>query len=70
VVGANGGIVGCCGFVWECGGAWLLVEVWCHEFVGGLVEWEAFIDPVSMEFAQLKDEFLFETFAAFCVPVV
>ena len=35
-----------------------------------LVECEVFIDPVKMECSQLKDEFLFKTFAAFCVPVV
>ena len=35
-----------------------------------LVEREAFIDPVRIEFTQLKDEFLLESFAAFSVPVV
>ena len=41
-----------------------------HEFINKLVEWEALIDPVRIERALLKDEFLFETFATFCVPVV
>ena len=56
--------------IWECGGALPLVEIWSHEFVNKLVEWEAFIDSVWRECTQLKDEFLFEIFAAFCVPVV
>ena len=29
-----------------------------------------FINPVRIECAQLKGEFLFEIFAAFCVPVL
>ena len=43
---------------------------WSHEFVNKLVECEVFIDPVRIECTQLKDEFLFEIFAAFCAPVL
>ena len=35
-----------------------------------LVELEVFINSVWRECTQLKNEFLFEIFAAFCVPVV
>ena len=35
-----------------------------------LVELEAFVDPARIEFTEFKDEFFFEIFAAFCVPVV
>ena len=41
-----------------------------HEFMNILVESEAFFDPVWRECTQLKDEFLFGIFAAFCVPMV
>ena len=34
------------------------------------MEQEVFIDSVWIECAQLKNEFLFEIFAAFCVSVV
>ena len=43
---------------------------WWHEFENKLVEWEAFIDPVWIECTQVKDKFLLEILAAFCVPVV
>ena len=33
-------------------GIWYMVEM--HEFVNKLVEWEAFIDPVRIEFTQLE----------------
>ena len=46
------------------------MEIWSHEFVNKLVERSALIDPVWRECTQLKDEFLFEIFAAFCVSVV
>ena len=46
------------------------METWSHEFVNKLVEREASINSVWRECNQLKDEFLFEIFAAFCVPVV
>ena len=68
--GENRGIVGCCWFIGECRGALPWLEIWWHEFVNKLVEWEAFLYPVWIECTQLKDEILFETFAAFCVPVV
>ena len=41
-----------------------------NKFVNKLVEWEAVIDPLWIACNQLKDEFLLEIFAAFCVPVV
>ena len=47
-----------------------LVEIWWHEYVNIVVEWEAFFDPEWIECTQLKDEFLFEIFATFCVPMV
>ena len=28
------------------------------------------VDSVRIEYTQLKDEFLFEIFAAFCIPLV
>jgi len=62
--------VGCCGFIWECRGAFPLVEVRSHEFVNKFVELGAFIDPVWRECTKLKNEFLFEIFVAFRVPVV
>ena len=46
-----------------------LVEIWRHKFLNKLEEREAFIDPVWRECTQLEDGFLFEIFAAFCVPV-
>ena len=58
------GIVGCSRFIWECGGALPLAEIWSHEFVNKFVEWEAFIDPVRIECNQLKDEFLLQIFVA------
>ena len=57
-------------FIWEYGGVMPLVEIWRHEFLNKLEEREAFIDPVWRECTHLEDEFLFEIFAAFCVPVV
>ena len=49
----------CCSFIWECGGALPLVEIWSHEFVNNLVESEAFIDLVWIECTLLKDECFF-----------
>ena len=46
------------------------MEIWSHELVNKLVECEASIDPVRRECTQLKDEVLFEIFAAFYVSVV
>ena len=43
---------------------------WSYEFVNKLMECEVFIDPVRIECTQLKDEFLFEIFAAICAPVL
>ena len=62
--------MGCCRFIWECGEALPLVEIWRHEFLNKLVERGAFLDSVRLECTQLKDEFLLEIFATFCVPVV
>ena len=45
------------------------MEIWSHEFVNKLVELEAFINFVWRECTQLKNEFLLEIIAAFCVPV-
>ena len=56
--------MGYCRFVWECGGALPLVEIWSHEFVKKLVEYEVFIDPVRIECTQLK-EFFFRDFCGF-----
>ena len=42
------GIVGCCWFMWECGGAMPLVEIWWLTFGNKLMEWDAFIDPVTL----------------------
>ena len=42
--------MGYCRFVWECGGALPLVEIWSHEFVKKIVEYEVFIDPVEIIF--------------------
>ena len=57
-----------------CGGLYESVEElchwWSHEFVNKLVEWVAFINSVWKKCTQLKNEFLFEIFATFCVPVV
>ena len=39
-----------------------LVEIWSYEFVDKLVEREAFIDLMWIEYTQLEDEFLFEIF--------
>ena len=47
-----------------------LVEIWQHDFLNNLEEREAFIDPVWRECTQLKGEFLFEIFAAFCPQIV
>ena len=62
--------MGYCGFICESGGALPLVKIWSQEFVNKLVERDVFIDPARIECTQMKDEFLFEIFAAFCVPVV
>jgi len=48
--------VGCSRFIWECGGALPLLEIWWHEFVNKLVEREAFTDLVRIECTQLKDD--------------
>ena len=45
-------------------------EVWWHEFVNKLAERQPFNVPERLESTQLKAKFLFQTFAAFCVPVV
>ena len=47
-----------------------LVEIWPYEFVNKLVECNAFINSVWRECTQLNGEFLFEIFAASCVPMV
>ena len=47
-----------------------LVEILRQEFLNKLEEREASIDPVGRECIQFEDEFLFEVFAVFCVPVV
>ena len=49
--------MGCCRFIWGCGGALPLVEIWWDAFVHKVVEWEAFIDPVRIECTQLKDRY-------------
>ena len=46
------------------------MELWSLGFVNKIVEREAFTDPVWRECIQLIDEFLFENFATFCIPVV
>ena len=43
--------------MWECEGALPLAQMWWHEFVNKLVKWEAIINPVRIEFNQLKDDF-------------
>ena len=64
------GLLGVFWFIWECRAPLPLVEIWSHVFVNKLEEWEAFINSLWRECTQLKDQFLFEIFAAFCVPVV
>ena len=51
---ANRGFVGCCRFIWECGGALPWAKIWSREFVNKLVECEAFNDPMRIGFTPMK----------------
>ena len=46
-------------------GAMLLVGIWWRENKNKLVEWKALVDTVAIKSADLEDEFLFWSFAAF-----
>ena len=47
-----------------------LVEKWRFEQINKIVEEEFFIDSVMVRGAELRDNFFFEVFTAFCVSLV
>ena len=52
-------------------GATLLVGAWQRQKKqNGLVEWKAFLDTVRIKSADLKNKFLFKSFAAFCASLM
>ena len=47
-----------------------LAEKWLLQHIIKLVRWKVFIDSVKVRSDDLKDEFLFQDFVAFCVSLV
>ena len=52
------------------GGAMPFVAKWRFEQMNKIVEEEFFIDSVMVRGAELRDNFFFEVFTAFCVSLV